>query len=99
MGDSFNYDPWEHWELVKLNLNNQDVRKHLLEAVRMWIEDFDIDGLRLNVAYLLDRNFIDEIRKTAEALKSDFFLLGEVIHGDYREGLGNGRLHSQYNQL
>ena len=50
-GDKFSYYMWEgNADLVKLNLKNQDVCNHLLSAVKMWMEEFDIDGLRLDAA-------------------------------------------------
>ncbi len=84
MGDNFWYEGWEgHYNLVTLNLQNPEVKDHIFSAVRMWIEKFDIDGLRLDVAYCLDPNFIKELRRFCTSLKPDFWLMGEVIHGDY----------------
>ncbi len=58
-GDGFWYEGWEdHFELVKLNLQNPAVVDYLLESVRRWAEVFGIDGLRLDVAYMLDRDFM-----------------------------------------
>jgi glycosidase len=83
-GDPFTYTPWEgHYDLVRLDLTNPDVRAHLFEAVHSWVQEFDIDGLRLDVAYLLDMDFLHELSTFCRALKPDFFLLGEVVHGDY----------------
>ena len=83
-GDAFTYTPWEgHYDLVRLDLSNPDVRAHLFAAVRAWVQEFDIDGLRLDVAYLLDLNFLQELSAFCRALKPGFFLLGEVVHGDY----------------
>ncbi len=98
LGDPFLYDNWEgHAELVKLNLRNPQVRAHLLEAVEAWIREFDLDGLRLDVAYLLDEAFLRELGSRCRGLKEDFWLLGEVIHGDYRRWLDPGLLDSVTN--
>lgn len=97
-GDAFNYQPWEgHYDLVRLNLHNADVRAHIFEAVRMWIEEFNIDGLRLDVAYLLDEDFLRELSTFCRSLRSDFWLLGEVVHGDYRRWANNEMLDSVTN--
>lgn len=83
--DGFWYEGWEgHFELVKLNLKNEQVINHILDAVKYWIEEFDIDGLRLDVAYCLDADFIKRLRTHCKSLKNDFFLLGEMLHGDYK---------------
>ena len=56
--DGFWYEAWEGCnELVKLNLQNPDVKNYLFDAVRDWVRDYDIDGLRLDVAYCLDLGF------------------------------------------
>ncbi|WP_129672442.1 alpha-amylase family glycosyl hydrolase [Candidatus Chloroploca sp. Khr17] len=84
-GDPFSYASWDgHFNLVKLNLRNAEVRAHLFGAVQSWIEQFDLDGLRLDVAERLDLEFLRELRQVCKARKPDFWLMGEQIHGDYR---------------
>lgn len=96
--DGFWYEGWEgHYELVKLNLNNSEVKKHLFDRVGEWIDNFGIDGLRLDVAYMLNRQFMRELNAFCLAKKSDFFLAGEMIHGNYREIICDGMLHSATN--
>ena len=93
--DGFWYEGWEgHYELVKLNLRNPAVVDYLLDCVRLWVEEFDIDGLRLDVAYCLDRDFLVRLRQFTETLKPDFFLLGETLHGDYNQWVNERMLHS-----
>ena len=90
--DGFWYEGWEgHFELVKLNLANSAVVDYLLECVKGWIDEFDIDGLRLDVAYCLDRNFMKRLR---QELKPDFALIGEVLFGDYNQIVNDEMLHS-----
>lgn len=85
-GDGFWYEGWEgHFELVKLNLDNPQVVDYLLQCLQGWMDEFDIDGLRLDVAYLLPKHFLRRLREFCSAQKPDFFLLGEVIHGDYTQ--------------
>ena len=93
--DGFWYEGWEgHFELVKLNLQNPAVVDHLLECVRFWVDTFDIDGLRLDVAYCLDRNFMKRLRTYVQELKEDFVLIGEVLFGDYNLIVNDEMLHS-----
>lgn len=94
-GDGFWYEGWEgHYELVKLDLQNPAVVDYLLECVRTWVECFDIDGLRLDVAYMLDRNFMHHLREYTRNLKSEFVLLGETLHGDYNQIVNDELLDS-----
>lgn len=93
--DGFWYEGWEgHFELAKLNLQNPAVTSYLLECVQFWIEEFDIDGLRLDVAYSLDHNFMKQLRSFCENLKPGFALIGEVLFGDYNIIVNDEMLHS-----
>ena len=93
--DGFWYEGWEgHFELVKLNLANPAVADYLLDCVKGWVEEFDIDGLRLDVAYSLDRNFMKRLRSFCQQLKPDFALIGEVLFGDYNLIVNDEMLHS-----
>ncbi len=84
-GEPFHYKGWAgNYDLVKLNLQNPAVREHLLKAVSWWIERFEIDGLRLDAADALDLDFQRELAAHCRALRPDFWLMGEVVHGDYR---------------
>ncbi|MDY3617734.1 alpha-amylase family glycosyl hydrolase [Agathobaculum sp.] len=93
--DGFWYEGWEgHFELVKLNLQNPEVVAHIFDCIRLWVEEFGIDGLRLDVAYCLDKGFIRQLRAFCDSLKPDFLLVGELLHGDYNQFVGDGMLHS-----
>ena len=51
LGDSFGYESWHGiWELPCLNHKNPEVRNYLLDTVRFWVQEFDIDGIRLDCA-------------------------------------------------
>jgi glycosidase len=96
--DGFTYGNWEgHNELVKLNLQNPDVVRYLLERIDQWIAEFDIDGLRLDVAYCLDQNFIRQLHHHLKDRDPEFFLLGEMIGGDYNVLLKEDMLDSVTN--
>lgn len=93
--DGFWYEGWEgHFELVKLNLKNEQVIEHIFSAIKSWISEFNIDGLRLDVAYCLDPEFMKKLRKFCDDLKSDFFLAGEILFGDYNSIVNDEMLHS-----
>ena len=83
-GDKFGYEGWNgNYDLVKLNLHSPEVKDHLFQAIRQWVHDFDIDGLRLDVADSLDKQFLHELSVFCHGLRPDFWLMGEVVHGDY----------------
>lgn len=96
--DGFWYEAWEgHNELVKLNLSHPDVVRHQFDAIRTWVEQFDIDGLRLDVAYCLPQHYLRQLREFTQTLKPDFVLMGETLHGDYKQWMSGEMCHSVTN--
>ena len=94
-GDGFWYEGWEgHYELVKLNLENSEVIEYLLGCVRLWHDELGVDGLRLDVAYGLDRDFLRRLRAFCRALDPDLALVGEALHGDYNQLVNDDMLDS-----
>jgi glycosidase len=97
-GDPFTYATWQgHWDLVKLDLRHPEVKSHLFEAVASWIREYDLDGLRLDAAECMDKLFLRDLAAWCRSLKPDFWLMGEVIHGDYRQWAKPGVLDAVTN--
>lgn len=98
LGDPFGYDAWQgHFELPCLNLLNPQVKQYLFDVIRFWIDTFDIDGIRLDCANVLDFQFMRDLRSQTSRMKPDFWLMGEVIHGDYSRWVNPDMLHSVTN--
>ena len=82
--DGFGYEAWRNcFELANLNLWEPQVRNYLLDVIGFWIDEFDIDGIRLDCADCLEFSFMEDMRRFTNEKKADFWLMGEVIHGDY----------------
>jgi cyclomaltodextrinase len=97
-GDDFAYEGWhDHYDLVKLDLRNPETRAELIGAALSWIDDYGIDGLRLDAADCVDIDFQRELAAACRARKPDFWLLGEIVHGDYRRWAAPGILDSVTN--
>lgn len=96
--DGFSYENWGGYNLlVKLNQRNPDVQNYICDVIRFWVSEFDVDGIRLDAADVLDFDFMKQLRRTAEEVKPDFWLMGEVIHGDYSRWVNGSTLHSVTN--
>ena len=96
--DGFSYDNWGGYNLLaKLNQHNSHVRDYICDVIRFWVKEFDIDGIRLDAADVLDFNYMQALRAVANEVKEDFWLMGEVIHGDYSRWANDGTLHSVTN--
>ena len=96
--DGFSYENWGGYNLLaKLNQRNPEVQNYICDVIRFWVSEFDIDGIRLDAADVLDFDFMRTLRHTADEVKKDFWLMGEVIHGDYSRWVNGGTLHSVTN--
>lgn len=96
--DGFSYENWGGYDLLaKLNQQNPEVRDYIGDVVRFWVKEFDVDGIRLDAADVLDFEYMKALRQVANEVKPDFWLMGEVIHGDYNRWVNEGTLHSVTN--
>lgn len=96
--DGFSYENWGGYNLlVKLNQHHPQVREYICDVIRFWVKEFDIDGIRLDAADVLDFSYMQAMRNVANEVKPDFWLMGEVIHGDYSQWVNAGTLHSVTN--
>ncbi len=98
LGDAFRYEGWnDNFDLVKLNPHSPEVRDHLFHAIRQWVQEFEIDGLRLDVADCLDPQFMRDLSTFCHSLNPNFWLMGEVVHGDYNHWANPAMLDSVTN--
>ena len=96
--DGFSYENWGGFNLlVKLNQRNPEVQQYIADVIRFWVKEFDVDGIRLDAADVLDFEFMRVLRQVANDVKADFWLMGEVIHGDYNRWANDNTLHSVTN--
>ncbi len=98
--DGFSYENWGGYDLlVKLNQHNPAVKDYICDVIRFWVSEFDIDGIRLDAADVMDFNYMKALRQVANEVKADFWLMGEVIHGNYSQWANDGTLHSVTNYM
>ena len=98
--DGFSYDNWGGYDLLaKLNQHNPAVRDYICDVIRFWVREFDIDGIRLDAADVMDFEYMKALRCVANEVKQDFWLMGEVIHGNYARWANEGTLHSVTNYM
>lgn len=96
--DGFSYENWGGYDLlVKLNQKNPEVVDYICDVIRYWVKEFDVDGIRLDAADVLDFDFMKALRRVANEVKPEFWLMGEVIHGDYIRWANADTLHSVTN--
>ncbi len=98
--DGFSYENWGGYDLLaKLNQHNPAVKDYICDVVRFWVSEFDIDGIRLDAADVMDFDYMQTLRRVTDEVKADFWLMGEVIHGNYARWANEGTLHSVTNYM
>ncbi len=98
--DGFSYENWGGYDLLaKLNQHNPAVKEYICDVIRFWVKEFDVDGIRLDAADVMDFEYMKALRQVANEVKPDFWLMGEVIHGNYSRWANDGTLHSVTNYM
>lgn len=90
--DTFAFTP----RMPKLNTANPEVREYLLKIAKYWIEEFDIDAWRLDVANEVDHHFWKAFYHETTSLKEDFYILGEIWHSS-QSWLNGDEFHAVMN--
>ncbi|MBQ8559113.1 MAG: alpha-amylase [Tyzzerella sp.] len=98
--DGFSYENWGGYDLLaKFNQHNPAVKDYICDVIRFWVREFDIDGIRLDAADVMDFEYMKALRHVANEVKPEFWLMGEVIHGNYSRWVNEGTLHSVTNYM
>ena len=66
--------------MPKLNTNNPAVRKYFVDICAGWVENYGIDGIRLDVANEVSHVFCKELHARIKAINPDVYILGEIWH-------------------
>jgi len=61
-------------DVVDLDYNNPSMRAAMIDAMRYWVNTFDIDGFRCDMAHLVPLNFWIEARESLDTIKPLFWL-------------------------
>ncbi len=64
-------------DVVDFNYDNPETRNHVLKIMRFWVEKYDIDGYRVDVAGMVPLSFWEWVALLLKEIKRDLFLLAE----------------------
>jgi len=81
--DPINHQTGKSWgwtDVADLDYNNKKMQRAMTNAMKYWIEKFDIDGFRVDQAYAVPQTFFDKTFKSLRALKPIFLLAETDIH-------------------
>ena len=94
--DGFSYGNWGGFNLlVKLNQRNPEVQNYHYDTIRFWVDEFDIDGIRLDAADVLDFDFMGEVIHGDYSRWANPEMLHSVTNYELHKGLWSG--HNDHN--
>ena len=76
-------DGWA--DVSKLNYDIPELRTTMIDAMKFWIEECNIDGYRCDMAHLVPLDFWVQAKKELSQRKEDIFWLGECEEPEYHE--------------
>ncbi len=69
--------PHDWYDVAKLNYDNPKLRNYMTEMLKYWIQEFDLDGFRCDVAEDVPIDFWEHARAELDKIKPDIFMLAE----------------------
>jgi glycosidase len=72
-------------DVSKLNYDVPELREAVIDAMKFWIKECDIDGYRCDMAHLVPLDFWEQAKKELLKLNQDIFLLGECEEPEYHK--------------
>jgi cyclomaltodextrinase len=69
--------PHDWYDVAKLNYANPKLRQYMIDMLKYWIREFDLDGFRCDVAEDVPTDFWEAARSELDRIKPDIFMLAE----------------------
>lgn len=70
--------PVADWaDVADLNYDNPELRKYMIEMLKSWVRDYDLDGFRCDVAGFVPTDFWELARAEVDKIKPDTIWLAE----------------------
>lgn len=95
--------PVPEWEdVIDLDFSNQNLRRQMVEDMKYWLRECDIDGFRCDMAHLVPTDFWNDARPQLEAVKPVFMLaeseLRELLYKAF-DMIYNWNIHHTMNAI
>ena len=69
----------EDWsDVAWLDYSKPEVRRYITDVMKYWIKEYDLDGLRCDVAHMIPVDFWEAARAELEQIKPNLFMLAEA---------------------
>lgn len=90
------------WDVADLNYDNSAMKDEMIECMKFWVENSNIDGYRCDVADWVPIDFWNKCRKELDKIK-DVFMLAEAenpdLHKDAFDMTYGWHLHFVMNEI
>lgn len=71
--------PVAEWtDVAGLNYANPKLREYMIAMLKYWVTEFDVDGFRCDVAYMVPTDFWEQARAELDKVKPDLMMLAEA---------------------
>ena len=95
--------PVPDWtDVIDLDYNNQDLRNYMIESLKFWVQETDIDGFRCDVAGMVPLDFWEDARSELEKIKPIIMLAeadGPQFHNHAFDITYNWHIHKTFNAI
>lgn len=84
-GDLTSPEFWDWWDTADFDYDRPELRKYMIEAMKYWVREADVDGFRCDVVYNVPLDFWNRARKELDEIKPVFMLAeweGRDIHAE-----------------
>ena len=85
-------ESWGWTDVADLNYENEDMRTAMIEDMKFWISEYDVDGFRQDVAHQVPADFWAKACKELKALKPVFMLAESEVPAI----VNDGSFHADY---
>ena len=69
-------------DVYVLDYSNSETRKAMIDAMKFWLTDADVDGFRCDVAMEVPTDFWNEARPQLQEVKPELFMLAEATKAE-----------------
>ncbi|MBM3452637.1 MAG: alpha-amylase [Bacteroidetes bacterium] len=90
------------WDVADLNYDSKEMRNAMIDAMKFWVSETNIDGYRCDVAGWVPIDFWNDVRRELDKIKPVFMLAedeGEKLHKDAFDVTYAWELHHVMNKI
>ena len=85
-GGNFINPPGTNWsDVIQLDHSQQGLRDYMVDAMTYWVEEYGVDGFRVDAVDFVDNDFQEEVNNRLRAVRPDIFMLAESDGNEWHD--------------